>query len=226
MRVAEACVPQYFQHEVGLAEDVTIDMVRELRREPLLQLAIAACDVRVRAEVIPDRELIENADRPLGADVEMVPRQAGRVLERLAIFDVEVAQVMVPKRGETIDTGTTSALCRTTIVMSMIGLAFSPGTDVLPTCSMRSATPDTAGQTRERRTSKRRGHSGSYSTTMTVGSALCMPVTLILPWLGIDHQEKDEFGAAVRVAIECATVSHAAASLSAAMFDLTQLKSR
>ena len=88
MSVAEAGAPQHLQQEVGLAEDVAINVVRELRREPLLQLAVAACDVRVRAEIIPDCELIDNADRPLGADVEMVPRQAGRVPERLAIFDV------------------------------------------------------------------------------------------------------------------------------------------
>ncbi|MGB8684577.1 MAG: hypothetical protein WCD12_16960 [Candidatus Binatus sp.] len=45
--------------------------------------------------------------------------------------------------------------------MSMVGLAASPGTDVLPTCSILAASPPRASATLARNVSYRRGHPGS-----------------------------------------------------------------
>src|SRR5260370_10895406 len=51
--------------------------------------------------------------------------------------------------------------------ISMIGLAASPGTDVLPACSMASANAPTCSRSSRSILEKRRGHSGSYSETRT-----------------------------------------------------------
>ena len=45
--------------------------------------------------------------------------------------------------------------------MSMIRLAASPGTAVLPTCSIAAAIPASKPKRRERSVSKTRGHDGS-----------------------------------------------------------------
>ena len=50
-------------------------------------------------------------------------------------------------------TTATSEADATTASMSMIGLAASPGTDVLPTCSIVTATPLSARRTRSRKRS-------------------------------------------------------------------------
>src|SRR6185437_6479742 len=55
--------------------------------------------------------------------------------------------------------------------MSMIGLATSPGTDVDPTCSTRTAASPSADAIRARSIRKASGHPGSYSASTIV--ALC-----------------------------------------------------
>src|SRR5262245_7057700 len=54
-----------------------------------------------------------------------------------------------------------------TTSMSMIGLAARPATEVLPTCSMASASSPRARWYTSRNDSNIRGHSGSYAVTTT-----------------------------------------------------------
>jgi hypothetical protein len=86
--------------------------------------------------------------------VEVVLREVvvGRCRERLAPDDTEVAAPAVAERLEALATTTS---------MSMIGLAASPGTDVEPTWSMRTATSASTDHARDRSASNDAGHRGS-----------------------------------------------------------------
>ena len=92
----------------------------------------------------------------------MVGGKVCRLVERLAPVDAKIASVGVPERAESLDRGRDlTSRDGTTTVMSMIGLAASPGTAVLPTCSIPIARSFSAGHTRARSRSNTSGHAGS-----------------------------------------------------------------
>ena len=157
----EAGPAQHVQNEVRLAKDVALDVSRKLRRKLLLQLPVAARGVGLRAEEVADRNLVNDANRAFRTDVQIVPGQLYRMVERLAILNVEVPEVTNPRVASRSIVGGTSVRRATTTVISMIGFAASPGTDVLPTCSTRRATSATTGQILRRSSSNRRGQSSS-----------------------------------------------------------------
>ena len=103
-------------------------------------------------------KLIDNTDRSFRAHIQIVSRQIGRI-EGLAILDAEIAAMTIPRSPAARFSGHVASPPTTTV--SRAGFAASPGTAVLPTCSMRIATSDTTGQIRTRSFSNRRGHSSS-----------------------------------------------------------------
>ena len=72
--------------------------MRELRREPPLQQAIFLRRVGMRAKVVSDRKLIDEADRAFGAGVEVVPRQTIGMIERLTVLDSQCSLMPISER--------------------------------------------------------------------------------------------------------------------------------
>ena len=96
----ETSAAQHIQGEVGLPEYVALDIVGELHRQALLQLAIAMRGAGVRTEIVADRKLIDDADRAFRAHVQVVSWEIGGMVERLAVLDAEIAEMAISKRRQ------------------------------------------------------------------------------------------------------------------------------
>src|SRR6476620_3246024 len=91
---------QAVDHEIGFPEDIAVDVVRKPLRQLFLQSTVTRGGLRVRAKVVAHCDLIDDTYRAFRTDIEIVPRQPGRVIERLAIVDPEIAAMHVAKRRQ------------------------------------------------------------------------------------------------------------------------------
>jgi hypothetical protein len=106
--------------------------------------------------------MIDNTDRAFRAYIQIVLRQVGTMMiEGLAILDAEIAAMTIPKGRQPLERQWHVASSSHDHRHVDDRLGGSPGTEVLPTCSMPIATSETTGQIRARSSSNRRGHSSS-----------------------------------------------------------------
>src|SRR5436189_203223 len=73
--LGQSSAPQHVEHEIRLAEYVAVDVIWKLRREFLLQVAVTACRVGMRAEIVAHGYLVDDADRALRTPIGSVSRQ-------------------------------------------------------------------------------------------------------------------------------------------------------
>src|SRR5262245_28704748 len=94
LRRRQAAGAQDFEEQVRLAVDVAADVVGKLARQPFLERAVIARGVGMSAQVVSDREMIRERGAVERAQIEMMPGQSLRALERLAAADSQIALML------------------------------------------------------------------------------------------------------------------------------------
>ena len=163
--------------KVRLCLAVGVHIIRVLPGELALQARVSPSIVIVGPKPIAERQVPSKLVVVLSANVEVVTRPGAWRFndwtrpprtKRLPSRHVAIALVVVAEGGEPrpMTVGSTARLS-ITMSMSRTGLAARPGTEVLPTCSIRSASSPRQVEKTSRKATNWSAHAGSCSTTMT-----------------------------------------------------------
>ena len=162
----QACGSEDLLHHRVLPPAVLVD-VRNCGTDLPLDGSVLLAQARVGAQDVPDGEVVAKRQRVLNDDIGVRRGQALRFLKCPPQRNAELAQRRESQPARTCDAAATSCPS-TTMSQSITGLAASPGTAVLPTCSMdTTGTPaaSMASAYTRRNSSNRIAQTGSYSTT-------------------------------------------------------------
>jgi hypothetical protein len=125
-----------------------------------LELLVSLTDLCLISQEVPKNYVPRQFGAVLGAYIKMMRGPPARLSEGLTIRDALITLMGIARHFKLAD-GSVRSFRLTTTSMSMTGLAASPGTEVLPTCSIVKAVSPKASASISLSEANTAGHAGS-----------------------------------------------------------------